>query len=274
MKNNPLPIQGKIVGNKRLCDEHYLMSIALSGAMTQPLPGQFVMVAFERGKDVFLGRPFSIYRYENSTGRGNIQILYRVVGKGTRLMSRLKRGDGVKVFGPHGKPFDIYPDAQNILLVSGGIGMAPMTYLASYYQQNLQSPKMKLICYIGARTADHILELEHLASINTVVHVSTDDGSTGYHGMVTELFSEDLPSYQPDQTAVYACGPLPMLKRLSELLLNLSMPCHVLLEQRMACGIGACLGCVVKVKAADGNPQYKRVCKDGPVFNIRDIVWE
>jgi dihydroorotate dehydrogenase electron transfer subunit len=106
------------------------------------------------------------------------------------------------------------------------------------------------------------------------VEISTDDGSSGYHGMVTESFARNVAAYRPDQSFIYACGPSSMLKRISEILCDYPIPCQVLLEQRMACGFGACLGCTVEVKGAEKMKRYVRVCTEGPVFNIHDVVWE
>jgi dihydroorotate dehydrogenase electron transfer subunit len=274
MNHKRLPLAGRVNANRRLISEHYLMTVTLSDFFPEPLPGQFIMVRLKEREEPFLGRPFSLYHYEHHGDRVSVQILYRVVGKGTRLLSELKRGGVLEIFGPHGHPFDIAPRADNVILISGGVGVAPISYLASYYKKNVNDTGVKILCYLGATTADHLLGLDSLREACSSVKISTDDGSVGYHGMITELFAHEQLSYRPDRSVIYACGPWSMLERLSEILRDHPVPCQVLLEQRMACGVGACLGCVTEKKAAAGENPYVRVCKEGPVFNIEDIIWK
>jgi dihydroorotate dehydrogenase electron transfer subunit len=273
MNHSELPVPGKVVLNRQLISNHYLMTVHLAEPVVNPLPGQFIMVMLNRSGGAFLGRPFSIYNYNRRRNKAAIDILYQVVGRGTRLMAELERGDTLNIFGPHGKSFGLFPQAGNVILIAGGMGVAPISYLASYYKKNIKRFNGNIICYSGARTSDHLLGMDGLKATCSSVHVSTDDGSAGFHGAVTELFAGELPGYVPDQCVLYACGPSPMLKKLSEILKGCEIPCQVLLEQRMACGVGACLGCVVEVIHADEASQYARVCVDGPVFDIRNINW-
>ncbi len=273
MNRNRLPVPGKVVSNRQLIKNHYLMTVHLSEPIVNPLPGQFIMVMLNRREDAFLGRPFSVYAYNRRGNKAIVDILYRVVGRGTRVMAGLERGDSLDIFGPHGKPFDLFPDKRQVILIAGGMGVAPISCLASYYKKNIKRFNGNMICYSGARMSDHLLGIDRLKATCSSVHISTDDGSEGFCGAVTELFAGELPGYVPDQCVVYACGPSSMLKRLSEILKGYSIPCQVLMEQRMACGIGACLGCVVEVIHADEESQYARVCVDGPVFDIRNINW-
>jgi dihydroorotate dehydrogenase electron transfer subunit len=128
-----------------------------------------------------------------------------------------------------------------------------------------------MVCYTGATTSAQLLGMDRLKETCASVHISTDDGSAGYRGLVTELFGREVSSYKPDESIVYACGPAPMLNNLSEIIKEHSITCQVLLEQRMACGVGACLGCVVGLKNTAGESQYARVCADGPVFDIQNV---
>jgi dihydroorotate dehydrogenase electron transfer subunit len=275
MNHKQLPVSGKITANKCLSDEHYLITVALSEPIVRPLPGQFFMLFLNQRKEIFLGRPFSIYRFEETPqGKMSVQILYRVVGKGTHVMSELRNGDRVSLFGPHGKAFEVPPEVRRIVLLSGGVGIAPISYLSSYYDQAWRESGIEVTGYLGARTANQLLDLNPSTSSHSVLHISTDDGSVGHHGTITDLFARDLASYPPGESMIYACGPTPMLKTLADLLKGYSIPCQVLLEQRMACGIGVCLGCVVELKAEEGHNPYARVCKDGPVFNLKDIAWK
>ena len=274
MNNSRMATSCKVIVNRQLIDDHYVMTIALAHPITKPLPGQFVMVMLKGRGGTLLGRPFSIYDYDNRGNNVTIEILYRSVGKGTRLMSEFREGDTVDIFGPHGKGFDIYPKANHVILIAGGVGVAPIAYLASHYKNNAPGANMKLSCYLGSKTANQLLGLDHLEKCCSSISISTDDGSAGYHGMITELFAQDAPSCAPDTSVVYACGPPAMLKRLSEIITEYALTCQVLLEQRMACGVGACLGCVVEVKKRGEMNQYVRVCKDGPVFDIAAVNWD
>lgn len=274
MNHNILPITGKVAANRRLGSDYYLMTVVLSDFFQEPLPGQFIMVRIKGRGEPFLGRPFSLYNYEYKGDEVFIQILYQVVGKGTHVISKLRRGEVLEIFGPQGNSFVIDLHAENVILISGGVGVAPISYLASYYKKSISSTKVKIICYHGTKTADHLSGLDCLREACSTVKISTDDGSSGYQGMITELFVKEFTSYNPDRSIVYACGPLPMLKRIYGILGEYPIPCQVLLEQRMACAVGACLGCVTEIKTASGENTYVRVCKEGPVFNIEDIVWD
>jgi dihydroorotate dehydrogenase electron transfer subunit len=266
-------MNGTVVKNKEICDGHFLLSVRLPLSFKTPMPGQFVM-AREKGRiDPLLGRPFGVYHFERSKNEATVEILYKVVGKGTLLLSRLREGDFVEVLGPYGRGFDVYPEAAMVVFICGGIGVAPITYLASHYRMQTSRRNVKLVCYYGASKAENLVGIEKIKDIMSEVLVSTDDGSAGYQGLVTQKFAEDVSSYEPASSRVYACGPRPMLKQLSELLAGHPVPCQILMEERMACGVGACLGCTVLLNDVEGRVAHARACIDGPVFNIRDIHW-
>ena len=266
-------MNGVVVKNNEICARHFFLSVKLPLSFKTPMPGQFVMTR-ERGRiDPLLGRPFSVYHFERSENGVTVEILYKVVGKGTLLLSRLREGDSVEVLGPYGRAFDIYPEAERVVFVCGGIGVAPITYLASYYKGHSGTRNSNLVCYYGASKADNLVGIEKIRDLCSEVFISTDDGSAGYKGPVTKKFAEDVSSYQPETTKIYACGPQPMFKQLSELLAERPASCQILMEERMACGLGACLGCTVLLHDAKGMRAHARACVDGPVFNIRDIYW-
>jgi dihydroorotate dehydrogenase electron transfer subunit len=266
-------MNGIIVKNKRIADRHFLLSIKLSGSFQTPRPGQFVMVRDKGHSDPLLGRPFSVYAFERRETKIIVEILYKVVGKGTLFLSMLKRGDSLEIFGPYGHAFDVFPHAEKVVLISGGIGIAPIAFLASNYRRIVDAGNVELIFYCGAKTAVSLVEVEKIKELSSDIFISTDDGSIGYHGVITDVFSKNVSMYDPENSIIYACGPGPMLKRLSDLLVKNPIPCHVLIEERMACGVGACLGCTVRSKDKNGKDAHVRVCKDGPVFNIKDIAW-
>jgi dihydroorotate dehydrogenase electron transfer subunit len=130
-----------------------------------------------------------------------------------------------------------------------------------------------MIIYKGFQSASYVVGLEKLQKLCHNINVCTDDGSLGEKGFVTQVFQQDLKKYSPENTSIYACGPAPMLKAIATILNKTKFSCQVSLEERMACGVGACMGCAVAIKDKDGALAYKRVCADGPVFNLQDIIW-
>ncbi len=274
--NNMLHINsmmsGKIIFNREIVKDHFLMSLKVSSTeppFKEASPGQFVMLRVKGRKFPFLGRPFSIYSIYQDDGGFTVEFLYRVVGKGTHVISRLKPDEEMYVLGPLGRGFDIFPDRSCVILVAGGIGIAPISFLGGHYRRCAADKPLKTICYAGAQSANLLIGLDKMEEICSDVKISTDDGSRGYHGLVTDLFKDDLNSYSYSDSIIYACGPPAMLKGLADILKDQSIPCQVSVEERMACGVGACLGCAISIKS-----EYKRVCKDGPVFDIREIDWE
>ena len=228
----------------------------------KPKAGQFFMLGLSTGSDPLLKRPFSLYR---TTSNGLIQILYRVKGKGTRLMSTLKPGSVLNILGPLGNGFPD-PGAKQPVLVGGGLGIVPLVALAESMKQNPLNPPM---IFIGARNIDEVLAENVLSETGHHIEIATDDGSHGKHGFVTDML-EDFLSRNTNPLSsyvLYGCGPRPMLKALSDISGRLAIEGYVSLEEHMACGVGACMGCVVKTHAG-----YKRVCKEGPVFHINEVL--
>lgn len=263
---------GRIISNREIAKDHFLMSLKVSSAESsfkEASPGQFVMLRVKGRKFPFLGRPLSIYSIYQDNGGFIVEFLYRVVGEGTYVISRLKPDEEMYIMGPLGRGFDISPDHSCIILIAGGIGIAPLSFLGEHYRRYAAGRPQKIICYAGVQKANLLVGLEGMEEICSGVRISTDDGSRGYHGLVTELFKNDLNSYSHRDSIIYACGPSAMLKGLAGILKDQSIPCQVSVEERMACGVGACLGCAVRVKSG-----YKRVCKDGPVFDMKEIDWE
>ena len=266
-------MNGKIVKNQQISAGHFLLRVTLAESFKTPMPGQFVMMRDPGRIDPLLGRPFGVYGFERSQEEVTVEILYKVVGKGTLVLSRLRESDFVEVLGPYGRAFDTYPEAGKVVFICGGIGVAPITYLAQHYRSLAAARDVELICYYGASKAENLVGIEKLKRRCSRVFTSTDDGSHGFQGLITERFSADISSYAAGSSKIYACGPRSMLKELSELVAGNSVFCQILMEERMACGIGACLGCTVLLKDGGGRGEHARVCMEGPVFNIGDIHW-
>lgn len=208
--------------------------------------------------DPLLKRPFSIFNYDEST----LHFLYRICGKGTLSLSRFKEGTAIQLVGPLGNS---YPAPEgDFIAVAGGIGIASLLPL-------LQKFEKRAYLFYGARDKDELVMMDEAKRAAKELFIATDDGSEGKKGFITALLSDFLGASRITHRAsrLYACGPTPMLKAVAEITRDKGIPCYVSLEEHMACGIGACLGCIVKTTSGQ-----KRVCKEGPVFAAEEILWK
>lgn len=246
--------------NRQAAKDHFLLTARPLDTIPAPNPGQFFMLSVDSRLDPLLKRPFSLHRFVS----GDLQFLYRVVGKATSIMKEKKTGDIMELIGPLGNGFPLNQAGKvKPLLVAGGMGIAPLVALAE------KVVKQEPFFFYGARSADELLCLDELNSVGIAPVVSTDDGTAGRKGFVTELVDEFLTKrHSSDLYSIYACGPKPMLAVLAGIAKKHKVKAYMALEESMACGVGACLGCVIKT--VDG---YKRVCKEGPVFSSEDIIW-
>ncbi|GAB4390322.1 MAG: dihydroorotate dehydrogenase electron transfer subunit [Thermodesulfovibrionales bacterium] len=247
--------KAEITENAKVAPGHHLLSFKPLTVAPEPEPGQFYMLGVGALHDPLLKRPFSLLR-KNGLEH---QILYRVRGRGTALMKGLEPGDIIEVVGPLGRPFPRHPKKSTPLIVAGGVAIAAVFRLAEALRA------LKPVILYGARSKRELLMLEELEALAGELRTSTEDGSHGRKGTVIDLFA-GLPK---GGYVLYACGPRGMLKAVAGVARRRDIPGYVSMEENMACGLGACLGCVVITKAG-----YKRVCKEGPVFRIEDIFWE
>jgi dihydroorotate dehydrogenase electron transfer subunit len=264
---------GEIIKNEEIQFGFFLMKVVLPLAFAEPIPGQFVMIRIAGLSEPFLGRPISIYSYSRGKSSCTIELLYRVVGKGTEIMAGLIKSSQVEIHGPLGGSFELFPD-KDVVFIAGGIGMAPLSLLAQYLCRNVCFPSSRMTFYLGAQTAGEVVGLDKIKELCYNIHVCTNDGSIGRKSLVTEAFQKDIKRYSSANTVVYACGPKGMMKALEKILRGTEFTCQVSLEERMACGVGACMGCAIGIKDEAGEMAYKRVCADGPVFNLADVIWE
>jgi dihydroorotate dehydrogenase electron transfer subunit len=264
---------GEVSRNEELQIDYFLMKVTLPPSFTEPLPGQFVMIRIAGLYDPFLSRPISIYSYTRSKSNCVIELLYRVVGKGTQILAGLIKGSQVEISGPLGGSYTIDPAKKNIVFIAGGIGIAPLSWLAQYLCRKDRLTGDAMTFYLGAQTAEAVVGLDRIQKLCHNITVCTDDGSLGAKALVTRIFRKDIKRYSLSDTIIYACGPKAMLQSLSTILSG-KYACQVSLEERMACGVGACLGCAIAVKDEKGGKIYKRVCADGPVFELKDVIWE
>lgn len=240
------------------------------------VPGQFVHVLCGSTRDPLLRRPFSVHDADPDSGR--VALLYEVRGRGTALLAEKRPDEALDILGPLGNGFGL-PDSagRSVWLVGGGMGAAPLYFLARRIAETAGSECMTF--NMGARTADMHVCLHGFRCFCTGdsedrYWISTDDGSLGDRCFATDLLTRRIESMDPGSAPViYACGPDAMLKEVARIANERSLECQVSLEAKMACGVGACMGCVVKVREGDGL-KYVRVCKEGPVFTAEEVIWD
>ena len=267
-----------VVEQVRMARDTYRLRLHCPQIALRIVPGQFFMIRLPGETDPLLGRPFALYDiYEEDGKPAGVDFGYIVVGKLTRLMTGWKPGDEVEIWGPLGNGFPV-PRADHLLLAAGGIGQTPFLAVAretlglrSYGQPRREvagQPKVTL-CY-GARSADFLAGLDDFSLPGLDLQTSTDDGTAGHHGLVTELLTRNIETDAPD--AVYCCGPEPMMQATAEICAAHNIACWLSLETPMACGFGACFSCVTKVRLENGECDYRRTCVEGPVFPAETLV--
>ncbi len=252
----------KVIYNRGISPSYHLLGLRWEGRID---PGQFFMLrpwSFDRF-DPLLNRPFGVYR----VFEGGIEILYKVVGRGTRIMTGLKEGDEVILIGPLGRGFPFMEGWEEVSIVSGGVGIAPFYHLIQWIREKGSFPALSL--YHGGRGEEDLVGIEEFERAGVTVNIATERGTRGYRGLISDLFKRDLEKGKVRPSAVLSCGPKGMLKEVALICRERGIPCYVSLDRMMGCGIGTCLGCVVRTKGG-----YQRVCMEGPVFESEEIVWE
>ncbi|MDP1854374.1 MAG: dihydroorotate dehydrogenase electron transfer subunit [Candidatus Omnitrophota bacterium] len=289
-------VKVKIISNKKIGQKYFKIRLEAPKIAGEALPGQFVMARISDDYEPLLRRPFSIHRVIGK----EIEIFYEIKGKGTEILSKKKAGEYLDVIGPLGNGFDLRRakgEGRRAIIVAGGMGVAPLTFLAEKLRSiEPRISNFEIAVLLGARTKEQVSCEKEFKNLGCDVKIATDDGSHGFKGRITELLEEILAtgytltgtgrlypyghkqatgknkkqlaacSLQP-AAVVYACGPKPMLKEITRLAECYHIPAWVSLEEYMACGFGACLGCVVQTKNG-----YKYVCKEGPVFNTEELL--
>ena len=254
-----LPKQEKalVLSNEEVMPGTHLIWIAAAHCATSARPGQFLMVRCDDGYQRLLRRPISIHSFRPDA----VALLFKTVGEGTSWLSQRHPGDRLDLLGPLGNGFRIEPDCRSLLLVAGGLGIAPLASLAS---QAITSGR-QVTLLLGANQANQLYPT-HLLPSGLRIVLTTEDSSAGQKGLVTDIIS----NYTSKVDAIFACGPVPMYKTILRLAPEIwpNKPIQVSLENRMGCGVGGCFSCTIKTSAG-----MKRVCRDGPVFELREVDW-
>ncbi|MCK4289100.1 MAG: dihydroorotate dehydrogenase electron transfer subunit [Bacteroidales bacterium] len=248
-----------VYANHRLNSDTFILELKAPEKLPEIFPGQFAQLKINNHPQVFLRRPFSIHNvdYEKNT----ISFFIKIIGEGTRSLQKLNKKNNINVIYPLGNYFNL-PKQNNVLLVGGGTGVAPLLLLSKSLKNNNISP----VILIGGRSKNDILQIKEFEKYCKVL-ITTEDGNLGEKGLVTQhsVFQTDKFPFKK----IYACGPELMMKAIGKFAKKNNIECEVSLENTMACGFGACLCCVVETR--EGN---KCVCTEGPVFNIKDLKWQ
>lgn len=248
--------EAAVITSDEIISGVYLIRLGCPPLDPPARPGQFVMVRCGEGTEYQLRRPLSIHQLDGE----RLALLFNVVGKGTRWLSQCQAGEKLDLLGALGNGYEIYPDSRNLLLVAGGIGIAPLVFLAG---EAIRRGK-EITLLLGAATAGQLYPSRLLpAGVRLVT--ATEDGSGGEKGMITDL----LPDFAGGADQVFACGPLPMYKTMARMPELKDKPVQISLEVRMGCGLGICYGCTVKTREG-----LRQVCKDGPIFNLDEVLWD
>ncbi len=251
----------QIVSNERDTDNYFRLTARAPGIAPLVQPGQFGHLRILPMKDALLRRPFSIYQVSGDT----LSILYKTVGHGTEVLSQMRAGEDLNMIGPLGRGFTVpRPGGEIPFLVAGGYGMAALYLLAE------RSPQKGLV-FVGGRSRVDILCESEFRALGWEVRVTTEDGSHGERGLVTQPLEVELKRAAGGRK-LFACGPTPMLKAVAGIASQFAVPAELSLDERMCCGMGVCLTCVVPIKTEAGW-EYQRSCTEGPVFDSCRIMF-
>lgn len=246
-----------VSSNDEVAEGLYVLRFRSDRIARSAQPGQFVNIRVADGFMPLLRRPFSVSRVGGST----VEILFNIVGIGTKLLSEKRPGNELDMLGPLGTPFTSHGEFDTAVIVAGGLGVAPFPLLTDWLLREEKS----IVSFVGARSA-YYLYRSYLKNL----HCATDDGSAGMRGTVVQALEQYFDAHSVSKPKIFGCGPTKMLKALSSFAEQRRIPCEISLEGDMACGIGLCQGC--PVQRVHGEKKYALVCKDGPTFNHQEIV--
>lgn len=257
-------IFAELVKKEQLKPDIFKFSIKAPNIVKNSKPGNFIEIRVTNQTEPFLRRPISIYNIDRENGI--LEFIFQVKGKGTELLAKREVGKQIDIIGPIGYGTFQYENYENIAILGGGIGVFPLYELA----KRAKEAHKNVNAYLGFRNENFVVLEEEFKKVSDKLVLTTDDGSYAQKGFAINYLEKDIETSKTD--AIYACGPLPMLKAVQKLAIEKDIPCQISLEEKMACGLGVCLGCAVKTaKSPKDAPEYWHVCKAGPVFNAKDV---
>ena len=260
----PKQIQAKLIKKQEIIKDIYKFSVKAPEIVETAKPGNFIEIRVNDGIDPFLRRPISIYNLDKENGI--LEFIFQVKGKGTETLSKKEEGKDIDIIGPLGNGTFKFEKYKNIAVIGGGIGIFPLYELSKEAKQN----DVKVNCYLGFRNKDFVMLEKEFEEATDNLTITTDDGTYKEKGFAIDYLIKDMESEKYE--CIYACGPLPMLKAIQKYANENNINCQISLEEKMACGLGVCLGCAVKTaKSPKDAPEYWHVCKGGPVFQAKDV---
>ena len=260
----PKQIQAKLIKKQEIIKDIYKFSVKAPEIVETAKPGNFIEIRVNDGIDPFLRRPISIYNLDKENGI--LEFIFQVKGKGTEILSKKEEGTDIDIIGPLGNGTFKFEKYKNIAVIGGGIGIFPLYELSKEAKQN----DVKVNCYLGFRNKDFVMLEKEFEEATDNLTITTDDGTYKEKGFAIDYLIKDMENEKYE--CIYACGPLPMLKAVQKYANENNIDCQISLEEKMACGLGVCLGCAVKTaKSPKDAPEYWHVCKGGPVFQAKDV---
>jgi dihydroorotate dehydrogenase electron transfer subunit len=255
-----------LVNVRDLKNQYYSMTFGPYSRAADCLPGSFLHLRLP-SSEIYFRRPMSVAGIDPK--KQQVEIIFKIAGRGTTILSRYRKGDRVDLLGPLGVPFAFPRKTERTVIVAGGVGFPPLLYLAGAMVKKGHDPK-KMEFFYGGRQSCDLLERARIKKLGVNFHPATDDGSFGEKALVTKPVERFVAEHRGEKLKLYACGPDPMLKAVNELGIRYEVPGQLSLEAPMPCGIGVCLGCVVPLTAGG----YARVCCEGPVFEIGEVRFD
>ena len=260
----PVNIKAKLLKKEELISGIFKFSVQADEIVNTAKPGNFIEIRVNDDIEPFLRRPISIYNMDKENGI--LEFIFQVKGKGTTILSKRNEGELIDIVGPLGFGTFKYSSYEKLAIIGGGIGIFPLYELAKCAHAENKSVNT----YLGFRNKDLVVLEDEFGKVSNNLTITTDDGSYAQKGFAIDFLKKDIEDGKID--SIYACGPLPMLRAVRELSIEKNIPCQISLEEKMACGLGVCLGCAVKTAASPKEaPEYWHVCKGGPVFQAKEV---
>lgn len=257
-------IKAKLLKKQELISGIFKFSVQAEEIVATAKPGNFIEIRVNDDIEPFLRRPISIYNMDKESGV--LEFIFQVKGKGTTILSGKKEGELIDIIGPLGFGTFKYSSYENLAIIGGGIGVFPLYELAK--RAHIENKNVNT--YLGFRNKDLVVLEDEFKQVSNQLIITTDDGSYSQKGFAIDFLKKDFEDGKID--SIYACGPLPMLKAVREFAIEKNIPCQISLEEKMACGLGVCLGCAVKTASSPKDaPEYWHVCKGGPVFQAKEV---
>jgi dihydroorotate dehydrogenase electron transfer subunit len=268
----PADVAADVIANDRLSADYNVLTLRAPAIAAAAEPGQFVMVKASHAHDPLLRRPFSVFQIirDRAGVRVGLSLLNKRIGPSTALIYDAAPGQRLACLGPLGRPFSVVDPPVEAWMVAGGVGLAPFVTLA----ESLRARGVQSVLFYGAARGDELFHLDLFRGLDVALTLTTEDGSTGVRGRVTEPLEQRLASRGADAVMIYACGPERMLAAVAKLAARYRRPCQVSVERIMGCGLGGCYSCVVPMRAEGGGFHHVRACLSGPVLAGDQILWE